>query len=115
MIPPAMAPIAGRAVGTAAWLLVAEATAWLPLFLTELTAASPLWTALLILAEIEEAAAPVAVEASERRLASSEDRPAVMELSALAMPAVTEERRDSAPEAAELSAEPAADVIEAKP
>jgi hypothetical protein len=61
---------------------------------------------------MEEAAAPVAVAASERRLANSEDKDIVREFSALAIPAVTEERRDSAPEVAELRAEPAAEVTE---
>ena len=77
----------------------------------ELAAFSPLW----ILEEMELAAAPVAVETSERRLASSEDAAASAELWALPMAAVAEEIRESAPEVKDDATEPAADVTDAMP
>ena len=112
-IPPATAPMAGRPVGTApaVLLVVAELRALDALWRMELAAFSPLW----ILEEMELAAAPVAVETSERRLASSEDAAASAELWALPMAAVAEEIRESAPEVKDDATEPAADVTDAMP
>jgi len=75
-----MAPMAGRAVGIAPAGLVTEFTASEPLARMELAADSPLWMAPLILDERELAASPVAVEATERRLSTSEDKTAAAEL-----------------------------------
>jgi hypothetical protein len=106
--------MAGRAVGIAPAGLVAELTASEPLWRMELAAASPLWTAPLILEESELAASPVAVAASELRLATSEDMDAAAELAALLMAEVAELKRESAPEVKEFATEPPAEVADAK-
>lgn len=106
-----MAPIAGRAVGIAAWELVAELAAPVTLLRRELAADSPLAMALLMRAEMEDLAAElVMVAASDLRLSTSDERDAARELPALFAADVRDEKRDSAPEASELTAEPMTEV-----
>ena len=99
-IPPARAPMMGAAVGIAPPGLVAGVAA------PEALAAASM---LLTLEAIEEAAEPLAVESSERRLETSEAK----EFWALLTTEVIEEMRDWAPEIRELMPGPAADVADA--